>query len=68
MTERGCQDTCHKMSPKHSGRYADEFVGCHEVREADAVDQMAGVVVGMTGKRLRRGDLIAADGLESGAR
>ena len=59
MLKRGYQGTYHKMSPKHLQRYVDEFAGRHNVRERDTVDQMAAVVVGMAGKRLRYRDLIA---------
>ena len=68
MLKRGYYGTYHKMSPKHLDRYVTEFSGRHNVREADTVDQMAGVVVGMTGKRLRYDDLIADNGRDSGAR
>ena len=44
------------------------LAGRHNVREADTVDQMVGVVAGMGGKRLRYNDLIADNGLENGAR
>ena len=37
-------------------------------RDADTVDQMVGVVAGMGGRRLRYNDLIADNGLDSGAR
>ena len=68
MFKRGYHGTYHKMSPKHLDRYVTEFAGRHNVRDADTVDQMAGVVAGMTGKRLRYDALIADNGLTSGAR
>ena len=68
MLKRGYQGTYHKMSPKHLDRYVAEFSGRHNVREADTIDQMAGVVASMASKRLRYSDLIADNGLESGAR
>ena len=68
MLKRGHQGIYHKFSPKHLDRYVTEFAGRHNEREADTVDQMAGIVVGMAGKRLRYSDLIADNGLENGAR
>ena len=58
----------HKISPKHMDRYVQELVGRHNVRELDTIDQMGRLVEGMAGKRLRYKDLIADNGLESGAR
>ena len=68
MLKRAHKGTFHKISPKHLDRYVTEFAGRHNVREADTVDQMVGVVAGMGGKRLRINDLIADNGLENGAR
>ena len=68
MLKRGYQGTYHKMSPKHLDRYVSEFSGRHNVREADTIDQMVGIVASMASKRLRYSDLIADNGLESGAR
>ena len=68
MLKRAHKGTFHKISPKHLDRYVTEFAGRHNVREADTVDQMVGVVAGMGGKRLRYNDLIADNGLENGAR
>ena len=68
MLKRAHKGTFHKISPKHLDRYVTEFAGRHNVRDADTVDQMLGVVAGMGGKRLRYNDLIADNGLDSGAR
>ena len=68
MLKRGHQGIYHKFSPKHLDRYVTEFAGLHNDREADTVDQMAGIVAGMAGKRLRYSDLTADNGLDSRAR
>ena len=52
MLKRGYGGTYHKISPKHLQRYVDEFAGRHGIRNADTLDQMGTVVVGMVGKRL----------------
>ena len=57
---RGLTATYHdRQTPKHLDRYVKEFVGRHNQREADTIDQMAGMVRGMEGKRLRFSDLTA---------
>ena len=66
--KRGYIGTFHKMSPKHLQRYVDEFSGRHNCRSKDTQDQMTALVAGMAGKRLRYKDLIANNGLSSGAR
>ena len=68
MLKRSYTGTFHKMSPKHFDRYVAEFAGRHNVREADAADQMAQLVAASVGKRLMYRDLIADNGLVSGAR
>ena len=68
MLKRGYHGTYHKMSPKHLQRYVDEFAGRHNIRERDTADQMALVAVGLVGRRLMYRDLIADNGLESGAK
>ena len=59
MLKRGYVGTYHRMSPKHLHRCVDEFAGRHNVRESDTIDQMAAMVRGMGGKRLRYKDLIS---------
>ena len=66
--KRGYAGTFHKISPKHLQRYVDEFAGKHNVRELDTSEQMAGIAAAMAGKRLKYEDLIADNGLDSGAR
>ena len=68
MLKRAHKGVFHKISPKHLDRYVKEFAGKHNIREADTVAQMAHVVAGMVGKRLMRADLVADNGLSSGAR
>ena len=68
MLKRAHKGIYHKMSPKHLDRYVTEFEGRHNMREHDTIDQMGAVVLGMDGKRLRYDDLIAPNGLDSGAR
>ena len=68
MLKRAHKGVYHKLSAKHLQRYVQEFAGRHNVRESDTIDQMGAVVAGMIGKRLCYRDLIADNGLSSGAR
>ena len=68
MLKRGYQGTYHKFSEKHLGRYVGEFSGRHNVRDMDTEDQMAIVARQVVGHRLRYRELIADNGLPSGAR
>ena len=68
MLKRAHKGVYHKMSKKHLDRYVSEFVGRHNVKDADTEDQMRALVCGMEGKRLRYADLKADNGLPSGAR
>ena len=68
MLKRGYYGTFHKISPKHLNRYVQEFAGRQNIRESDTINQMRDVVAGMSGKRLRYRQLIADNGLPSGAR
>ena len=68
MIKRGENGVYHKLSPKHLDRYVQEFTARHNIRDADTLVQMAVLAKGMVGKRLRYTDLIADNGLESGAR
>ena len=58
MFKRGFYGTYHKMGVQHLQRYVNEFVGRHNVREFDTIEQMGRVVTGMAGKRLRYRDLV----------
>ena len=68
MLKRGYQGTFHKFSEKHLDRYVGEFAGRHNIRPRDTLDMMRSIAIGMAGKRLRYRDLIADNGLPSGAR
>ena len=68
LLKRGYQGTFHKFSEKHLDRYVREFAGRHNIRPRDTLDMMRFVAIGMAGKRLRYKDLIADNGLSSGAR
>ena len=46
------------MSAKHLQRYVTEFMGRHNARPLDTIDQMGRMVTGGAGKRLRYADLI----------
>lgn len=59
LLKRGYHGTFHHFSPKHLARYVAEFAARYNVREMDTIAQMAFVVQGMIGKRLKYADLIA---------
>lgn len=63
MMKRGIIGTYHHVSPKHTERYAVEFAGRHNNRPMDTIDQMAVMVRGVEGRRLRYKDLIQDNGL-----
>jgi len=66
--KRAHKGTFHKISPKHLDRYVQEFAAKHNVRELDTLAQMRDTVARMVGRRLLHRDLIADNGLPSGAR
>ena len=68
LLKRGYHGTFHKISPKHLDRYVREFAGRNNIRDLDTLAQMTALARGMVGKRLRYEDLIADNGLPSGAR
>ncbi len=67
MLKRAHMGTFHKLSPKHLDRYIRQFAGKHNLRPLSTLDQMRLVVRSLTGKRLAWKDLIADNGLSSGA-
>ena len=68
MLKRAYAGTFHKLSPKHLNRYVQEFAGKHNVRDLDTLAQMRLLVARLVGQRLLYRDLIADNGLPSGAR
>ncbi len=68
MVRRAHKGTFHKISPKHLQRYVNEFATRHNLREEDTIEMMVKTVAMMVGKRLTYADLIADNGLDSGAR
>ena len=53
LLKRGYHGTYHQMSPKHLGRYVDEFAGRHNARPLDTITQMRSIWRGLEGKRLQ---------------
>ena len=68
MLKRAHMGTYHKLSAKHLDRYVQEFAGKHNIRDSGTLAQMATVAAGLAGRRLMYRDLIAPNGLPSGAR
>lgn len=60
MLKRGYMGTYHKMSAKHLGRYVNEFVGRHNLRDRNTIEQMVCLTRLMRGKRLQYKDLVSA--------
>ena len=58
MLKRGYVGVLHRMSPDHLPRYVAKFEGRHNRRDLNTADQMAAIVRGLDGKRLRYADLI----------
>ena len=68
MLKRAHKGTFHKISPKHLDRYVQEFAGKHNVRESGTLAQMRDTVARLVGRDLLYRDLVADNGLSSGAR
>ena len=68
MLKRAHKGTFHKMSPKHLDRYVQEFAAKHNMRDSDTIAQMRHTVAALVGRNLLYRDLIADNGLPSGAR
>ena len=56
--KRAHKGTFHRLSAKHLHRYVDEFVGRHNMRELDTLDQMALIARRMENAQLRYKDLV----------
>lgn len=56
--KRGYNGTYHHFSSKHMHRYINEFAGRHNDRPLDTEEQIANIIFGMDGKRLRYRDLV----------
>ena len=68
MLKRAHKGTFHKISPKHLDRYVREFAGKHNIRDSGTLVQMRDTVARLVGRNLLYRDLIADNGLDSGAR
>ncbi len=67
MFKRGYVGVFHRMSPEHMHRYVGEFEGRHNARGLDTAEQMAAMVRGTEGQRLRYEDLIDHGGRQATA-
>ena len=68
MLKRAHKGTFHKISPKHLDRYVQEFAAKNNIRESGTLVQMRDTVARLVGRNLLYRDLIADNGLSSGAR
>ena len=59
LLKRGYIGIYHWMSRKHLDRYVTEFEARHNSRPKDTLTQMADLMRGCIGKRLRYMDLVA---------
>ena len=68
MLKRAHTGTFHKMSPKHLDRYVQEFAGKHNMRNSGTLAQMRSTAARLVGRNLLYRELVAKNGLSSGAR
>ena len=59
VLNRAYHGTNHHLSKKHLNRYVTQSAGKHNLHDYDTIDQMAMVVRGMVGNRLRYKDVVA---------
>ncbi|MCY4535576.1 MAG: hypothetical protein OXB91_09445 [Bryobacterales bacterium] len=62
------EDTFLKRSPKHRQQYVNKLAGKHSIRDLRTLAQKRDTTARLTGRRLLYRDLIAENGLSSGAR
>ena len=68
MLKRAHMGTFHKLSPKHLDRYVQEFAGKHNMRNSGTLAQMRATTARLVGRNLLYRELVAENGLSSGAR
>ena len=68
MLKRAHMGTFHKLSPKHLDRYVQEFAGKHNMRNSGTLAQMRTTAARLVGRNLLYRELVADNGLSSGAR
>ena len=68
MLKRAHMGTFHKLSPKHLDRYVQEFAGKHNMRNSGTLTQMRTTAARLVGRTLLYRNLVADNGLSSGAR
>ena len=68
MLKRAHTGTFHKLSPKHLNRYVQEFAAKNDIRDSGTLAQMRDTVGRLVGRNLLYRNLIADNGLPSGAR
>ena len=66
--KRALQGTFHKLSPKPLDRDVQQFAGRHNIGELGTLAQMTDTLARMVGRSLFDRDLVADNGLSSGAR
>ena len=67
-TGRGAVDETAVVGVGDRDWTSNRAAACHDLRERDAIDVRGAVTDGMSGKHLRHRELIADNGLSSGAR
>ena len=68
MLKRAHMGTFHKLSPKHLDRYVQEFACKHNMRNSGTLAQMRTTTARLVGRNLLYRELVADNGLSSGAR
>ena len=58
MLKRGYIGVYHRMSVKHLQRYIDEYVGRHNLRPLDTMNQITEIINGLLGKKLSYKELV----------